>query len=556
MLATKQMALLAISETWLNSCVSDEELVIDGYCLFRRDRPDQAGGGVCIYVLDTIPAKLDVQFNCPDLELLWVRLQLHNHGSGLLVGCLYRPPSSDGSFWTHLEGLLEGAEGEEVIVLGDLNVDFLQTGSRDFDHLNRAMLLPLNLTNLITQATRFSKHGQTSLDAILSNSTKLHSGSVEEFDLSDHCLVSAPLNYTSGPSATVASRKRYLRRDFRQFDPLEFQQLLHVANLSCFQGHDVDHMWSEWSGKFLDCLDKVAPLKSYSPSKRRCPFMSAELLKPIHQRKAAYRKVCTTKFQDEKLLKVFRCLRSLANNLYRRLRNADYHAACQSYRDKPRLLWSVISCVTGRKQHKHQVSIPPSELNEHFCKIVTDEAVTYALPYGPPQPEDLVCFAEVTNASVHSILSHLDPFKSPGPDGILPSMLKQFASVLAPSLAVIFDRSLQTAIVPAEFKKANIVPIPKNNKGDPMALTNYRPVSLNAVLSKVLEKLVRLQVEEQFDYRQPLDDMQFGFHKNRSAAQLLVRGVNDWLLARDSGLSTVVVFVDLSKAFDRVRHQP
>ena len=226
MLATKQMALLAISETWLNSCVSDEELVIDGYCLFRRDRPDRAGGGVCIYVLDTIPAKLDVQFNCPDLELLWVRLQLHNHGSGLLVGCLYRPPSSDGSFWTHLEGLLEGAGGEEVIVLGDLDVDFLQTGSRDFDHLNRAMLLPLNLTNLITQATRFSKHGQTSLDAILSNSTKLHSGSVEECDLSDHCLVSATLDYTSGPSATVASRKRYLRRDFRQFDSLEFQQLL------------------------------------------------------------------------------------------------------------------------------------------------------------------------------------------------------------------------------------------------------------------------------------------------------------------------------------------
>ena len=52
-----------------------------------------------------------------------------------------------------------------------------------------------------------------------------------------------------------------------------------------------------------------------------------------------------------------------------------------------------------------------------------------------------------------------------------------------------------------------------------------------------------------------MDDRQFGFRKHRSAAHLLARAVNDWLLARDSGAITVVVFVDLSKAFDRVHHQ-
>ena len=69
-----------------------------------------------------------------------------------------------------------------------------------------------------------------------------------------------------------------------------------------------------------------------------------------------------------------------------------------------------------------------------------------------------------------------------------------------------------------------------------MAATNYRPVSLNAVLSKVLEKVVRLQVEEKFADQQPLDDQQFGFRKHRSASHLLARAVNDWLLARDTGL--------------------
>ena len=88
-----------------------------------------------------------------------------------------------------------------------------------------------------------------------------------------------------------------------------------------------------------------------------------------------------------------------------------------------------------------------------------------------------------------------------------------------------------------------------------LSLSNYRPISLTAGLSKVLEKLVQLQLEVPFESRQPLDDLQFAFRRQRSATHLLTKAVNDWLLSRDYG-STTVVFKDLSKAFDRVRHQP
>ena len=120
--------MLAISETWLDSSDNYDLLAIGGYRLFRRDRGDRAGGGggVCFYILDSIPANMDVQFSCPDVELLWVWLHLRKRGSGLLVGCVYRRPSADTSFWTKVEELLEGAEGEEILLLGDLNVDFLQ----------------------------------------------------------------------------------------------------------------------------------------------------------------------------------------------------------------------------------------------------------------------------------------------------------------------------------------------------------------------------------------------------------------------------------------------
>ena len=180
LVSTNQMALLALSETWLNSNDNDEDLAIDGYNLVRKDRPDRGGGGVCIYVLDSIPARIDMQFSRPDIELLCIRIHLQKHRAVLLVGCLYRPPSADASFWTRLEATLEGAEGEEVIMLGDLNVNFLLPESSLFYHFNHAMMLPLRLTNLITEATRFSKNGQASLDVVSTNSDKLHSGSEKD----------------------------------------------------------------------------------------------------------------------------------------------------------------------------------------------------------------------------------------------------------------------------------------------------------------------------------------------------------------------------------------
>ena len=102
-----------------------------------------------MYLLDSIPGKIDVRYSCPDIELLWIRLSLQKKGPGLLAGCLYRPPSADGGFRTQIAAALEGAEGEEIVLLGDLNGNFLQPSSALFSHLKQAVLLPLQLSNLI-----------------------------------------------------------------------------------------------------------------------------------------------------------------------------------------------------------------------------------------------------------------------------------------------------------------------------------------------------------------------------------------------------------------------
>ena len=52
-----------------------------------------------------------------------------------------------------------------------------------------------------------------------------------------------------------------------------------------------------------------------------------------------------------------------------------------------------------------------------------------------------------------------------------------------------------------------------------------------------------------------LNEQQYGFRKGRSCADLLTATVDDWLLARDRKLTTAIVFLDLSKAFDNVQHE-
>ena len=48
--------LIGITESWANNDITNAELGLEGYVMFRKDRIGRRGGGVLLYIKDTIPA--------------------------------------------------------------------------------------------------------------------------------------------------------------------------------------------------------------------------------------------------------------------------------------------------------------------------------------------------------------------------------------------------------------------------------------------------------------------------------------------------------------------
>ncbi|KFO10397.1 hypothetical protein N312_13118, partial [Balearica regulorum gibbericeps] len=89
---------------------------------------------------------------------------------------------------------------------------------------------------------------------------------------------------------------------------------------------------------------------------------------------------------------------------------------------------------------------------------------------------------------VRDLLHHLDIYKSMGPDGIHPRVLRELAEVLTKPLSIIYQQSWLTREVPVDWRLANVTPIYK--KGQKEDVGNYRPVRLALVPGRVMKQII------------------------------------------------------------------
>ena len=122
-------------------------------------------------------------------------------------------------------------------------------------------------------------------------------------------------------------------------------------------------------------------------------------------------------------------------------------------------------------------------------------------------------------SDVLATLLHLDPSKSPGPDGIPSLLLRNLAPQISNSITYILNESLNDGIFPSKWKDRNLklTPIFKSDQKD--VVSNYRGIALLPIVSKVLER----QVHTRFYQQGLLYSQQHGFRKQRSCITQLLQ---------------------------------
>ena len=85
-------------------------------------------------------------------------------------------------------------------------------------------------------------------------------------------------------------------------------------------------------------------------------------------------------------------------------------------------------------------------------------------------------------------------------------------------------------------------------------VNNYRPISVISVIAKVFESMVHGQLYEYLGRNKIMSEEQAGFRPNRSTQDALLRAIDDWKSALDSGQTVAAVMIDLSKAYDSINH--
>ena len=159
---------------------------------------------------------------------------------------------------------------------------------------------------------------------------------------------------------------------------------------------------------------------------------------------------------------------------------------------------------------------------------------------------------EISLYEVKNVIANLKP-TSPGIDMVHNSFLKNLPESYISYLLNLFNNVFNSSIIPQSWKSALVLPIPKPDK-DLTLSDSYRPISLLSCIGKLMEKILCNRLTYFIENNNKLSFTQGGFRKKMSTMDQIARVENVIRTTMLNKQICLIVFIDLSKAYDIVWH--
>ena len=312
---------LCVTESWLTAEIDDDEIMIDGFNMYRKDRDNgQEHGGIVVYIKEGIDYNNDVNISV-DSEVETVLTEINLPCTKpILLGTVYRQPNSNVDLLNKIDLMFQSVSSNynEIIIVGDFNLDLYKHDfSKKVDYLAKNS----NFMQLINEPTRITQTTKTILDlAFVSRPEMVTASGVHHLGLSDHSLIYVVRKCKKIKHPPKISKSR----SYKNFNDVNFINSLKDKNFDKVTSYsDVDTAWSVWSDMFNEVCNDHAPIrekriKSYLPE-----WVTSDFLRLTKDKEFYYDKASKT--NDPLDWEKAKSLRNKVNNLRINLKRKFYN---------------------------------------------------------------------------------------------------------------------------------------------------------------------------------------------------------------------------------------
>lgn len=539
---------------------------IRGYQVFRHDRVERTKGGVMILVKNDFPTEVKILNTDNQSEIQEATVIVND--SALKIFNVYCPPEKDLSLDTI------PIPEERCIIVGDFNSHSEMWGYSTADKRGEevedwqidAKVALLNDPD--DQATFYSRRWCTTTTPDLAFATddiaRIALRKVDQqLSTSDHRPVLISLDFDfKFENKKALSRWNYRKADWKNYSQSSDQYLdgirdkteslaskvkklnegiLKAAKESIPRGCRKNYRpyWTpelDEAEKAVEATRKISEEQPSTENNIRFKAATAKLKRVTSTAsKTSWHEKTNGLNLDKSGHKLWNLCKSLNNERNPQApvilkKNGDvYHGkeAARLFIEK----YETISCIDVSKDEEAEM------------KAASKEAESGKYPQ-----EMLLPF---TILELEAALSSVKEKRAPGIDGITGELLKNLGHKGKKKLLQLFNESWKTGVVPQVWKDAEMIPIPKPDK-DKTSTDGYRPISLTSCVGKLIERMINTRLVHFLEVNNLINNNQAAFRKHRSTEDqitYLSQMIEDGFQKKKS---TLVVWVDLEKAFDQV----